>query len=360
MKIKWFLPGLVLLFSCTVTQKDIELLVQEDRIILKNWIPGNTLEADQEFVTLYVWDDDKKQSGQYPVDGSLVQLEDGTVAYVPRFPLDANTRYILKLNDKFQKIERIVQLPKKTRERTFVSAVYPTSDTLPENLLRMYVQFSQPMKTVGTLDRIKLMDDRGNEVKDAIFSNVYELWDAQQQQLTLIFDPARVKTGLKANEAFGRALQPGRRYQLVIDSLEDIYDQKLTRAFRKTLYIVDEDSTAPDTGRWMLFPPRAGSRTPLTIQFPEMLDRYSLLRRFSIKTPDGKPLPGTITVENNETLWKFTPNTHWHPGSHTLLINSRLEDPSGNNLNGLFDHAIGSLLNKEEGKIVEMVFQVDD
>ncbi|MEM7513074.1 MAG: hypothetical protein AAF388_19250, partial [Bacteroidota bacterium] len=38
-----------------------------------------------------------------------------------------------------------------------ISAIYPSADTLPENLLRMYIQFSSPMKTVGNLEKIQLL-----------------------------------------------------------------------------------------------------------------------------------------------------------------------------------------------------------
>jgi len=37
-----------------------------------------------------------------------------------------------------------------------VQAIYPTSDTLPENSLRFYVQFSTSMKAVNNLENIKL------------------------------------------------------------------------------------------------------------------------------------------------------------------------------------------------------------
>ena len=95
-----------------------------------------------------------------------------------------------------------------------VTAIYPSGDTLPANLLRMYLHFSKPMKITGNLERIKLFDENNQEVIGAIFNHVFELWDDQQQQLTLIFDPSRVKTGLQANERMGRALQVGKQYAL--------------------------------------------------------------------------------------------------------------------------------------------------
>jgi len=37
-----------------------------------------------------------------------------------------------------------------------VKNVYPTGNQLPENLLRIYVTFHTPMKTVGNLEKIRL------------------------------------------------------------------------------------------------------------------------------------------------------------------------------------------------------------
>ena len=48
------------------------------------------------------------------------------------------------------------------------------------------------------------------------------------------------------------------------------------------------------------------------------------------------------------------PNKNWKKDTYLLQVNSRLEDPSGNNLNGLFDHEIDSLKNEEEGRILEL------
>jgi len=62
----------------------------------------------------------------------------------------------------------------KQGDKPVVLAVYPTSNEVPENLLRMYIEFSQPMKTVGNIEKIKLIDEHKNEVKNVFFNNVHE------------------------------------------------------------------------------------------------------------------------------------------------------------------------------------------
>jgi len=53
-----------------------------------------------------------------------------------------------------------------------VVKIYPTADTLPENLLRLYVQFSHSMKAVNNLENIKLINEEGQEVEGAIFNGI--------------------------------------------------------------------------------------------------------------------------------------------------------------------------------------------
>ncbi|MEM9919962.1 MAG: hypothetical protein AAF990_17830 [Bacteroidota bacterium] len=232
-----------------------------------------------------------------------------------------------------------------------VLAVYPSLDTLPENLLRMYILFSKPMKTVGNLEKIRLTDPAGNTVKDAIFNNAYELWDNEQKQLTILFDPARVKTGLQANEALGRALQRGKNYRLSIQGLEDVYHQKMSAPFVKNIYVVDEDTTAPSTDNWTIEVPMSNTKTALVVQFPQSLDRLSALQRIRLTNTDQQLVEGEVELKKNEKEWYFTPHNKWVKGSYHLFVNTRLEDPSGNNLNGLFDHKIGSLKSDQEGEL---------
>ncbi|MEM9887892.1 MAG: hypothetical protein AAF849_18500 [Bacteroidota bacterium] len=243
-------------------------------------------------------------------------------------------------------------------EAPIVSAIYPSSDTLPENLLRMYVHFSKSMKPIGNLEQIKLTDENGQEVVGAIFNNVYELWDSEQRQLTLIFDPARVKTGLMVNEEKGRSLQVDRNYKLVIGQLEDVEGNKLKEVYTKSFYVTEEDRLPPNTMLWEMKIPKANSHSPLTMKFPAMLDRLSLRQRLKLTDEHNRPVGGKVEITKQETAWRFIPTKKWSVGSYVLYVHGRLEDPCGNNLNGLFDHEIGSLKNKQEGAIERILITI--
>ncbi|HAP63906.1 MAG TPA: hypothetical protein DCR93_31940 [Cytophagales bacterium] len=239
-----------------------------------------------------------------------------------------------------------------------VLAVYPSADTLPENLLRMYVEFATPMKTTGNLSRIQLKDAQGQVLNGVLFDNVYELWDPDQRQLTLLFDPGRVKTGLQAHDALGRALTPGATYQLQVAGLEDIYHQSLTEPFIKSFVAGPPDTVAPNFEHWQIAAPHSQTQNPLRVTFPGTVDRMSLLHRLVVCDTALQPILGTVSVQQHETVWQFVPDSPWPSGTYTLNVNTRLEDPAGNNLNGLFDHPTGSLRYAQEGETVSIPFTV--
>ncbi|MEM6765547.1 MAG: hypothetical protein AAF655_11490 [Bacteroidota bacterium] len=240
-----------------------------------------------------------------------------------------------------------------------VVTIYPTSDTLPENLLRMYIQFSSPMKTVGNLEKIQLVDSQGKEVKGAIFNNVYELWNAEQTQLTLIFDPARVKKGLQVYDSLGPALLVGREYQLLIEGLEDVTHLPLAESFLKTFVVSAPDTVPPNPGNWELAEPKAGSRTPLFITFPTILDQMSLNTRILILNDRGEEVLGDIKVGELEKSIAYVPEVKWQKGQYHIMVHTRLEDPAGNNIRGLFDHPVGSLRGDHEEETLDLAFQVE-
>ncbi len=240
-----------------------------------------------------------------------------------------------------------------------VTAVFPSSDTLPENLLRMYIHFSKPMKTIGNLEKIKLLNDANQEVIGAIFNNVHELWDHQQQQLTLIFDPARVKAGLRAHQEMGRALQAGRHYTLQIGTVEDVYSHPMEQVFTKSFLVAEEDKIAPNTKNWQVHTPKADGKSPLIIQFPNMLDQLSLLQRLQLTDSNHRPIDGRVEIKDQETIWYFKPSKTWSRGDYILYVHTRLEDPAGNNLNGLFDHKIGTLKNSPEDELERIYLIVE-
>lgn len=347
---------LIGLGACQPDSKEVQIRVQDGMVYLDKWTPLD--DSDNDNVKLYVWDEEQQAPNELAVAGKIVTTRSGALAFAPLFPLDQRTSYLLSIDSDSFSFQYIIEGASEPRMPPVVTHFYPSRDSLPENLLRMYIQFSQPMKTTGNLERIKIIDEEGNKVSHAIFNNVYELWNDDQTQLTLLFDPARVKTGLNANERYGRALRAGHSYIMVVEDLEDVHGEVLDGKFQKTIHAIEEDREAPDMDRWSLDIPEAQSLAPLIVQFPDMIDHLSLLTRLSLIKGDKTLVQGNVTLNEYETAWIFTPQNPWVQGTYVLQANARLEDPAGNNLNGLFDHKAGSLLYEKEGERISLKFTI--
>lgn len=342
--------------ACQPTSSDVQIRVEDGVVHLEYWTPSNI--ADNGGVKLYVWDEALQAPNEPAVAGQLVSVPGGGLAYAPLFPLDSHTSYLLTIEN--ASFEHLIEGATTTGTPPAVTHVYPSRDTLPENLLRMYIQFSQPMKTTGNLEQISIIDEDGREIVDAIFNNVYELWNADQTQLTLLFDPARVKTGLEAHDRYGRALRAGRSYTLQVEGLLDVHGVEMASTFHKTIHVVGEDRVAPAVDLWTLEIPQAETRSAVIVHFPDVVDHLSLHSSIALTTAEGTSLQGKVRINAEETAWMFTPADPWEKGTYMLQVNARLEDPAGNNLNGLFDHKAGSLRYEKEGQRIPVEFVIGD
>ena len=105
--------------------------------------------------------------GTYSVAG-------GALRFTPLFPLDPGRQYRVRFDparlpgaggSSGPPSSPRVGLPAQhTTPSTVVARVYPTGDVVPENLLRMYIEFSAPMGRPSGIEYMKLLDDSGKEI----------------------------------------------------------------------------------------------------------------------------------------------------------------------------------------------------
>ena len=95
--------------------------------------------------------------------------------------------------------------------------VYPSGDLLPENVLRFYVHFSEPMTPHLASDFVTLRDASGVADRAAFMKFKQELWNADRTRLTVLIDPGRIKRSVATNLDLGPALLEGERYSLTVD-----------------------------------------------------------------------------------------------------------------------------------------------
>ena len=121
---------------------------------------------------------------------------------------------------------------------TVVTAITPSSDTWPENLLRFYIHFSAPMSRRGAIGFVSLVDEKGRKLADVFLEVNANLWNSDDTRFTVLFDPGRVKRGILPNLELGRAIRDRGRYAIVIDAAwRDAAGQPLKEGYRREVKV---------------------------------------------------------------------------------------------------------------------------
>jgi hypothetical protein len=258
-------------------------------------------------------------------------VERGTLAFRPRYPIAPGVDYRVVFHPPGgAAVEKtLAGPPRPVNPMARVSAVYPSADVLPSNVLRIYIQFSAPMSKGEAFARLHLLDSKGAALP-AVFLAGEELWDPAGTRLTITLDPGRIKRGLTSNVALGLAIVEGKQYTLSIDKdWRDARGVAMLEGFRKNFRGAPADRTPPDPGTWHIVPPPSGGRDALVVSFGESLN-YALLERMLRVNVDGRDIAGKIIAGPGETEWRFIPDAPWRAGSYRLMVNTAIEDLAGN------------------------------
>lgn len=313
--------------------------------------------AKPEQLKVYVADD-KKGPKDYadfnPLAGTTEATPDG-LRFTPRFPPSPGTTYRL-IFDAFTAEFTVAKTP--PAKPTEVTSIHPTADKVPENLLRVYLHFSAPMSRGEVYKFVKLLRDDGTEVKDAFLEIGEELWTADGKRVTLLFDPGRVKRGLKPREVAGPILETGKKYEVVVS--KDWFDADgfpLKEEKRWKLAATDPDDTPVDPAKWKL---SADPVTGFTVRFDKPLDHALVQRLAWVVGPDGKKMDLPVMVADGQKVAAFgSKDTDWKPGKYKLVIDTRLEDVCGNRVGQAFEvDVLKPVTQKIETKTVEREFEM--
>ncbi len=220
-----------------------------------------------------------------------------------------------------------------------VLQIYPSADTLPNNLLKFYIQFSQSMAVEEAYQHLSLVDkSTGLPVENPFVVMKPELWDHDHKRFTLFFDPGRVKRSVGLNLELGPPLQTGHSYQLIVDqNWSDAKGQALQKDFIKEFNVAVADRNMPQLDDWDVISPPSRSKTPLTLIFPEPMDHALLRRLIEIQDVDGNRVEGIIELGSQEQKWSFFPEIPWKEGPYEIHVSTIIEDVAGNTLRSLFD-----------------------
>ena len=360
----WFRLCVLFLF-CTAGAAGAEPRVR--------WVEGDrprvevtgleTAAAPESVLRVYVARDGALPDAEAPSVAGEYARDAGVLAFTPLFPPEPGVTYraVLRVGDK-PLIADLTVPSRRPAAATVVKQVYPTGDTLPENLLKFYVHFSAPMRRGRIYDHIRLLEESGQEVELPFLEIDEELWDPSMTRLTLFIDPGRIKRGVRPLEDVGPALVEGKKFRLVIDGgWKDAAGQPLGRPFEKRFEVGPPDREAPEPEAWKLSPPTLGGTGPLAISFPEPMDHALALRMIRVVDEKGTELRGTPALDDGERRWSFVPDAVWAPGRYGAVVQTTIEDLAGNNVGKPFEVDLAQGPKKVESRqTVKLPFTVAD
>lgn len=280
--------------------------------------------------------------------GRYQVLEDG-VRFIPHFPFEPGISYQASFDPRpFGRPELSDVLTLEfslPREQSALPAevkrIFPSSDYLPENLLRFYVCFSNSMQRGRVEAEISLLGPDGGPAPDVLYRAPVELWDRSMRYLTILLDPGRLKRGVGPNRELGPPLNVGQEYTLAVGSgMVDLSGRRLCETFYKRFRVTEAVRQPIAVEQWKIAPPVTKTRQPLVLMFPRPLDWALLSQTLTIVSTDEKSIDGRFVVDQDERRWSFTPASPWAAGYYHVRVASSLEDVCGNSLVAAFDRPL--------------------
>jgi hypothetical protein len=293
-----------------------------------------------------------------PAIAGWYALDEQGLHFTPHFAFVSGLRYTVRFRLGRTSKERVFEVSAPPAPAPRVTAVHPSGEDLPENTLRLYVQFDSPMAVRDAHRHVRLQDGGGREVPLAFVDLGDGLWDAGQTRLTLLFHPGRVKRGIAPGERLGPPLRAGSEYRLVLSGvLASSAGVPMGADFVRIFRATGADREPPDVSRIVVRAPDTVA-DPLRLVLPEPLDQALLQRWIWVEGEDGKRVDGQARVEQGETSWVFHPARPWRPGRHAVRVSPALEDRAGNRFDRAFDRDLAALPAAEDNEPYRFPFDV--
>lgn len=347
---------LLISFYSSASAQAPRLFLEDGKIWVRNLNPEVLYTFTRYFNSQKDWEaifpvTTKENTNGIVLPGAYDVFQDA-VSFTPRFPFAMHVVYVAKF-DAAQLAQNTneVDLPymaadnlelefsssKVERPAAELIAIYPTSNILPENLLKFHLTFTKSMTLGEVYSKVKLFNGQGKEVEKPFLIVDQELWDDQMKTVTILFDPGRIKRGLRPNLEMKPALAEGENYELVVESgWKDIDGLATSKKFSKNFRCAKPDRLSPVASSYEIIAPQFETSS-LVINLREPHDFVLLANSLKITDERGNTIDGVIAVQNNESSIEFVPKNPWLESHYTIRFNPLLEDLAGNNMNRLFD-----------------------
>ncbi len=362
---KWvrlaFIPGLtffVCLFACRHAgeNKSIDIQWKNEQAIAILISDAFVRDIRPDSISALVRIHIAGQPNPVGILGAFEQKGNGLL-FTPLIPFTRGMRYDVRVRGTHAGDFEIPE--NNTGNAPHVTAVYPSGDTLPENLLKIYLYFDQPMREGLSGKYVRLIKNERDTIEGAFLDLQPELWNPERTILTLWLDPGRIKRDLQPNKRLGAPMQRGTHYRVVVSpAWADARGMKLAESYQKTFVTIKKDSLSPRPAQWAIQSPTSSTKQPLKISFKEALDHSLLQEVFTIQDNNGTKVTGRWEIGKLEMYVNFIPDVNWKAGAYQILIEPRLEDLAGNNLVRAFDRDVTQKPEVATGEIVLLHFHV--
>lgn len=321
---------LIALVACQSKQeKEIQAIGSEGKVLALIVPSSVATGSDRAGLKFYL------EGSTTPMLGNFEEEGNGDIRFVPIVPLTPGLTYLLKSGE--VAVGRIT-LPMSEAPAPELLAIYPLQDTVPENLLKIYLRFTTPMMEGRSASYVHLLKDGRDTMKGIFLDLQPELWNPDGTVLTLWLDPGRIKLDLIPNKELGNPLSKGSRYELAVAPGWRSRDGvPMTKPMKIAFLVGDRDDTLPAVDNWTLNVPASGTQAALTIGFKEALDRMLAEETIRVLDSNRQPFEGKYSVGLEDSSLEFVPQVPWSKGTYYIFVEARLEDLAGNNLNRLFE-----------------------
>ncbi len=270
-------------------------------------------------------------------------IKENRLLFKPRFTLLPNVNYTVS----YFSFERAEWEFKEFRVTPFhgeqprVTSVFPGTESIPQNTLRFYLYFDQPMGQSNPYEFIKLENDQGENIEDAFVEITSGLWNSERTRLTVFIHPGRVKRMVGPNLKQGPVFEKGKSYRLILSSeFASSYGITMSNDWVKTFSIDAPVYEKINIANWYVIPPEIGTTNPLVIQTTSHLDEAIAQRMIQVKSGNSI-LDGKVQFTESKRQLIFTPSKIWVSGNYDLIIPSTIEDVCGNTVHYIFDKKVG-------------------
>lgn len=271
------------------------------------------------------------------------RLEENRISFKPRFLPDPQISYMVRFSSKsigeFLKDYSVIgekewkiSFAALKEGKNNVVRISPESASVPSNILRFYIHFSNPVNFSNPFDFIYLENSKDEIVKEPFVVIEEGLWSSDRRRLTVLVHPGRIKRNVGPNATLGEVFQPRESYNLIISD-----KWNLEKSFVKELTMGEPIRAKIDVNEWELIAPKTGTNNKLMIKPDRLLDEALSERLISVEATSGQQLDGRFDYDSNKSRILFTPEKSWVAGTYRLVIDPRLEDVCGNTPVSAFD-----------------------